>query len=830
MKNLRVSLKLSLGFGIITILLCILGYIGISSINSAQKGADTLESIYITELGIYNRFSADISKVGYNMVRFLASSDDELLNEVSLTVENVHDSMSELNALLASHPNDPQILHLSEFLEEFTPELAEYQAYIQHTYEARHHSLATWASASEKATQAVSAVDVYLESVMDGIGTAGEFGQQANVETLTALDINTMALVSLIGEFRMNLTEAFYAKDVTLANELIANLKESFAESVELQSTIPYANIENNAETMNASMEIFFDALDECIAAWERENVASITRATVYNNLLRLVDESSEALIISADETALTNIADLEESQSFFQAILIAMIVLTVITSILLTRQITSPIASCVTFAKEVARGNLSYVMKLNQRDEFGQLADALREIPKNLNAIVEEYSILSQKIATGHITSKGDSSKFMGEFASLMEGTNKITDSYLAIIENVPSAVVMLNSSQVVQYLNRAGRNACGDLFTDKTCKQIMNREDSGTSTDALALAIRTLKPQSGETIAHPQGGTINIKYFAVPMLDAKGNLLSIMQLILDVTDEKKLQQTIMTVAQNATEIAQRVASTATELSAQIGQAENAAVLSLSQVESTSVAMNEMNSTVLEVAHSASNASNVANDARSRADSGAAIVDSVVTSIAGVDKQAKQLKLDMAQLGEDAESINTIMNVISDIADQTNLLALNAAIEAARAGEAGRGFAVVADEVRKLAEKTMHATVEVGNAIKGVQSSVETNMQNVDYSVKNIAEATEQAQLAGSSLAEILTLVDTSADQVRSIAIAAEEQSSTSEEIKQNLSTVHDSANTMSVTMSEATQAVNDLAEQASKLNELIAQLQSTE
>ncbi len=271
---------------------------------------------------------------------------------------------------------------------------------------------------------------------------------------------------------------------------------------------------------------------------------------------------------------------------------------------------------------------------------------------------------------------------------------------------------------------------------------------------------------------------------------------------------------------------IADIVSTSARDLTTQVKESGQGVSITSDRLTETASAMEEMNATVLEVARSAGDAASASTEARTKADNGATIVRDMVERMSEVEQRAHQVKKDMQNLGAQAESIGAIMNVISDIADQTNLLALNAAIEAARAGEAGRGFAVVADEVRKLAEKTMQATVEVGNAIRGVQTGVESNTKNVDTAVESILTTTGLARQAGDALDEIVHMVDLSADQVRTIATAAEEQSATSEEINRALMNINEVSTETANAMNEATNAVNRLTKQTNNLEDLIQRL----
>lgn len=270
-------------------------------------------------------------------------------------------------------------------------------------------------------------------------------------------------------------------------------------------------------------------------------------------------------------------------------------------------------------------------------------------------------------------------------------------------------------------------------------------------------------------------------------------------------------------------------ISAAASELSAQIEQSDRGAVESSERLAEAATAMNEMNATVQEVAHNASSASTVSNNTKNNAEEGQKILTNAMASINQVQKVSMELKEDMGKLHEHTQNISQIMNVISDIADQTNLLALNAAIEAARAGEAGRGFAVVADEVRKLAEKTMASTNDVSHAITAIQSSAQQSVNRMEEAMQNVEQATSLAQQSGNALNKIVSDVEETADQVRAIATASEEQSAASEEINRSISTVSEMSNQTTQAMGEAAKAISELAQQTERLSSLIEEMKQS-
>ncbi len=267
-------------------------------------------------------------------------------------------------------------------------------------------------------------------------------------------------------------------------------------------------------------------------------------------------------------------------------------------------------------------------------------------------------------------------------------------------------------------------------------------------------------------------------------------------------------------------------MASASEELSSQIESSTMSVNDQAGRIAETATGMEQINSTIIDVTRNAVSSADIANTTKEKALAGAKITQRCTGAINKVREDSLVLRTNMNALAEHAQSINTVMGVISDIADQTNLLALNAAIEAARAGEAGRGFAVVADEVRKLAEKTITSTADVAKAINAIQLSTEQNVKQVDVAVSGIEEATTLANESGLALQDILEMAEMSAEGVRNIATASEEQSATMEEMTSAIEIINNTANETRSAMDEATHAVMALSTQAQELSSIVDSL----
>ena len=463
------------------------------------------------------------------------------------------------------------------------------------------------------------------------------------------------------------------------------------------------------------------------------------------------------------------------------------------------------------------------------------------KNVMKQLGADPSDLSVLAERVTNGDYDIN-DGKAHIGVYSNIINMVEKLKETLQFsqnVLSSMPIPVAVFGSNNKLKYANREmmGLLEITKKMEDcigETSGTFMYRQENFNTATCKAIATKEAGKLDLEYETH-KGKHINVATIAQPLIDAHGDVTDVISVWQDITETVRQNKVIADSYQNMQNIAvelEQVASITSsaseQLSAQIELSENGAQDQADRVATTATALEEMNATVLEIARNAGTTSDSASNVRSEASAGSESMQECVKAMHEVKEESLKLQTEMGVLSEHAQAINEIMNVISDIADQTNLLALNAAIEAARAGEAGRGFAVVADEVRNLAEKTMTSTTDVGNAISAIQKSTADNTRLVVDAVEKIERVTEMVSGAGEALLGIVQLADTTADQVRAIATASEEQSATSEEITQSVDSINNIAKETTNNMQEARKAVDEVVNQTHVLSQLIEQLQA--
>ncbi|KPD21459.1 methyl-accepting chemotaxis protein [Idiomarina abyssalis] len=282
-----------------------------------------------------------------------------------------------------------------------------------------------------------------------------------------------------------------------------------------------------------------------------------------------------------------------------------------------------------------------------------------------------------------------------------------------------------------------------------------------------------------------------------------------------------EKLQRTI----QKVSSMAEQVATSSEQLSS-ISEQSNQSIKQQHQaVEQVATAIHEMSATVDEIAKNANEAAQSAQEADTHTRNGRKAVGETVDAIQALANQVHQITQVIDKVADDSNNINRVIEVIGSIAEQTNLLALNAAIESARAGEHGRGFSVVADEVRTLASRTQQSTQEIQDMIERLQSATSEAVSSMNAGRESADATVDKAQRADSALKGITEAVTEINDMNNHIATAADEQSSVTEDINKNVSTITDIAEQSAQSSAQVRESSDDLAKLSMSLQRELQQ-----
>ncbi|MFH0734008.1 MAG: methyl-accepting chemotaxis protein [bacterium] len=579
------------------------------------------------------------------------------------------------------------------------------------------------------------------------------------------------------------------------------NLQQSADRWIKYQTVIQ-TDKEKTLVTEYNNLRVIWESVtnqivDKIKANDEMSKIAAIEQSfnegfTAFENCRDVIDKLTQVNDDYSAQETIDNEKTYSSSTTVLTITLIISIVLSIYLGMFLTKIIKIPLLKAKEMMIRLSHGNLQTRLRLDVKDEIGEMAAAMDQMADNLsgkinqmhkisegdlnvnfgnysvedeitpgfekivntvNKLKDEISKLSQEAKQGNLVYRGDSNKFSGVYSNLVKGINETIDALVSPIRE---------GAEILKIL------ATGDLTSRMHGEYHGDHQLIKNSINSVADSLNS--------------AMLEVNQASLAAASASNQISS-------STEE--------------------MATGASEQASQVGEIASA--------------IEEMTRTIMESTKNTSMVAEKSKIAAQKVQHGVNKVNETKSGMQLIVTSASKTGNIISNLAKQTDQIGEIAQVINDIADQTNLLALNAAIEAARAGEQGRGFAVVADEVRKLAERTAKATKEIADTIKTIQIGVLDANNSMGEAQSSVSAGLKLTDEVSVSLNEIMENTIDVTDLASQVSASSEELSATSEEISKSIDNISTVSNESASGVQQIARAAEDLSRLTENLQNLV-------
>ncbi|GAB0057760.1 hypothetical protein SIID45300_02092 [Candidatus Magnetaquicoccaceae bacterium FCR-1] len=269
------------------------------------------------------------------------------------------------------------------------------------------------------------------------------------------------------------------------AKELLASFKQP-------------ANIEQ-AKKVVAGVEQYQKEITTMVEAITAQNKAE-------QELIQARRKAEEKVDHVVDGQKAKATAQVQSSSTMVTLASIGAVLIGLIIAFLLTRIIVSALTKGVVFAREIAGGDLTATIDLEQKDEVGQLATALKEMAAKLREVIGEVSAAASQVSAGsNEISNAAQNLSQGateQAASIEETSSAMEEMTSNIQQNSDNASTTQTIAQKASKDAEEGGQAVGEAVT--AMKEIAAKigiiEEIARQTNLLALNAAIEAARAGE------------------------------------------------------------------------------------------------------------------------------------------------------------------------------------------------------------------------------------------------------------------------------------------------------------------------------------------
>lgn len=358
--DIKVSRKLGTGFGILLLAVLAVAFIGY---NSNSVLVDRLSTTRL--IGTLNDATQDmrLSEKQYEAAADAAFAD------------SYHAQLNVLQGLV------------SKALETLTrAENQQSLKALQATIVAYDHKVKRLIDADKSTTDALKPLgalsDKYAQTFGDMLESTTS-GALASADGERVRELRTVADLRYgMATFRLMLRRYIAVPNDVNKKVLMDTIDTFLSDITKARSSLP-ATLSSQLEEAHAGIRRYREVLVEVAGLFEQKQSMRLQ-----------VSQESKAMdsIMSGLMDTQQRLAREDQRSAFIQMAVLTVLALVIglFASVVISRQITSPLALTVDLARRIAKGDLTVQVKSNRKDELGDLQNAMQDMAQNLNTLVQ--------------------------------------------------------------------------------------------------------------------------------------------------------------------------------------------------------------------------------------------------------------------------------------------------------------------------------------------------------------------------------------------------------------------------------------------------------
>ena len=612
-KDLKIGTKLMGGTGAILLIAAALGILAIFNFSGISDKSNLLVKEYVPEVTVANDIERNSLMTMFAMRAYGYTEEEAFLKEGNEYMEKVHQNLKEARDLAK---NATHLVVLGEKVDQIQKAVDEYEVLVEQTVQENKELEALRQQMDETAATYMANCAAFLDSQAEQFNE--ELAQNVSTEKLQERmkkvyivnDIIDVGNAIRVGNFKSQATRSPVTMEAALKE--FGKLESLFTQLRQItrkaENVKQIENTEKSGRAYKVAMETFLKTwLDREKTAKERLDAAMI-----------VLDGSKETALagIGATQTFSEEAAKAADSSLTTMTFgLVFAMVVGIVLSFILTKGITGPVIKGVEFASTIAKGDLTASIDIDQKDEIGQLAQALKEMAERLRGVVAEVQVAADNVASGSEEMSSSSEELSQGSTEQASNLEQVTSSMEQMASNInqnadnasetekiarQAAKDAEEGGQQVQDTVRAMKNIAEkisiieeiarqtNLLALNAAIEAARAGDAGKGFAVVAAEVRKLAERSGEAakeISELSSSSVDIAEKAGRMLEKMvPDIRKTAELVQEINAASKEQtagatqinqaiaQLDQVVQQNASS-AEEVSSTAQELTSQAQQ-----------------------------------------------------------------------------------------------------------------------------------------------------------------------------------------------------------------------------------------------------------------